>query len=190
MNSIRWPSTVYPRVCGGTGPVRAWIIPGIGLSPRVRGNHRGGCAQGRLRGSIPACAGEPSRSRSTSPASRVYPRVCGGTVSTPSSDVGRMGLSPRVRGNPRGQRRSAVRVRSIPACAGEPRNSPTPYPLVKVYPRVCGGTISRIHRIYARNGLSPRVRGNLGFDDPRGRLYRSIPACAGEPPTRGFLFST
>ena len=32
-------------------------------------------------------------------------------------------------------------------------------------------------------GLSPRVRGNLSGFLRRGRIDRSIPACAGEPPT-------
>ena len=29
---------VYPRVCGGTGRVTAFVVAGSGLSPRVRGN--------------------------------------------------------------------------------------------------------------------------------------------------------
>ena len=95
-----YPTRVYPRVCGGTG------LPGApgkflsGLSPRVRGN-QGYIVLGHFRrGSIPACAGEPSDGGSDTcpragsipacagepgfghhPAVRagVYPRVCGGT---------------------------------------------------------------------------------------------------------------
>ncbi len=73
---------VYPRVCGGTHPCQLFYQPGQGLSPRVRGNHRGGyqCLQaGR---SIPACAGEPAREGDTMTTEPVYPRVCGGTIST------------------------------------------------------------------------------------------------------------
>ena len=91
-------------------------------------------------GSIPACAGEPRCLRLLSDRPRVYPRVCGGTVSEASATVTARGLSPRVRGN---------RVRgvahpgdegSIPACAGEPGTRTTSRRRPRVYPRVCGGT--------------------------------------------------
>ena len=55
---------VYPRVCGGTvAATRANDSIG-GLSPRVRGNPRLRHWQVPSEGSIPACAGEPCRSRS------------------------------------------------------------------------------------------------------------------------------
>ena len=50
---------VYPRVCGGTTPVNAEIAAMLGLSPRVRGNRWRRCRRCGLKGSIPACAGEP-----------------------------------------------------------------------------------------------------------------------------------
>ena len=71
---------------------------------------------------------------------RVYPRVCGGTLVLAHTDLGIVGLSPRVRGNPDGQMLDVQVKRSIPACAGEP---PETYPeadVAPVYPRVCGGT--------------------------------------------------
>ncbi len=91
---------VYPRVCGGT-----WIGPnlaaqGRGLSPRVRGNRRNRKADCAGLGSIPACAGEPQRCRSCCTSTRVYPRVCGGTLPENLSSHPVAGLSPRVRGNP------------------------------------------------------------------------------------------
>ena len=102
----RW---VYPRVCGGTGhPRRAWG-PFPGLSPRVRGNPEGGRDVYAGRGSIPACAGEPSFRFSSRSFQGVYPRVCGGTAATFVFDSRTGGLSPRVRGNPR-RRSSASRL--------------------------------------------------------------------------------
>ena len=72
--------SVYPRVCGGTravGPAHELLQ---GLSPRVRGNlHRVGQPARRPR-SIPACAGEPCPIAPLPISSRVYPRVCGGTL--------------------------------------------------------------------------------------------------------------
>ena len=70
------------------------------------------------------------------------------------------GLSPRVRGNPRGTVRRVGVVRSIPACAGEPMRSRIGRKSASVYPRVCGGTISPYARLMEQEGLSPRVRGN------------------------------
>ena len=55
----RTSGRVYPRACGGTcrRPRRSDSPPG--LSPRVRGNLLGAAERRRLRGSIPARAGEP-----------------------------------------------------------------------------------------------------------------------------------
>ncbi len=87
--------------------------------------------------------------------------MCGGTggCALVKPPVG--GLSPRVRGN-RAQL-SAFRAvsRSIPACAGEPHHPGRGISLVKVYPRVCGGTVPATARWASAPG--------------------SIPACAGEP---------
>ena len=90
---------VYPRVCGGTLDVVAMRITDPGLSPRVRGNRRRGYQPVGQQGSIPACAGEPRTSTSLNPASRVYPRVCGGTNVSGLDPAHDGGLSPRVRGN-------------------------------------------------------------------------------------------
>ena len=53
-------TVVYPRVCGGTSTFGQLGIPVHGLSPRVRGNPRKEYPFNLCRGSIPACAGEPS----------------------------------------------------------------------------------------------------------------------------------
>ena len=71
---------------------------------------------------------------------RVYPRVCGGTISSRDWSSASRGLSPRVRGNLEMASIDSGLRRSIPACAGEPC-AVTPYwPELAVYPRVCGGT--------------------------------------------------
>ena len=168
-------------MCGGTATPRGRAEQGGGLSPRVRGNlvilPRTPC---RL-GSIPACAGEPA-SRALSGSRRgVYPRVCGGTSGSLAAGQREVGLSPRVRGN----RGRAVarwsRLRSIPACAGEPRAQRAPAPAHQVYPRVCGGTVRIASSHSSVSGLSPRVRGNRRRGRPSADRHGSIPACAGEP---------
>ena len=93
-----------------------------------------------------------------------------------------MGLSPRVRGNLQVRKVNDVYFGSIPACAGEPCRGLGMVRVDQVYPRVCGGTYGTVRYDPRIVGLSPRVRGNLYGGEERGGDYRSIPACAGEPP--------
>ena len=172
---------VYPRVCGGTLVEKHANRLGVGLSPRVRGNLQQDRILKHRTGSIPACAGEPNRHCRALPATRVYPRVCGGTRSSRKDEVRTGGLSPRVRGN-RDLRGTNYGVTgSIPACAGEPTADSTWDPNHKVYPRVCGGTSPYQVCRLPLEPLSPRVRGNQRQWRLQACRKRSIPACAGEP---------
>ena len=92
---------------------------------------------------------------------KVYPRVCGGTVDAAKKDGVYRGLSPRVRGNLVLESAGSGTMRSIPACAGEPRLDDVSHDEPEVYPRVCGGTNFGVFLIHLVQGLSPRVRGNL-----------------------------
>ena len=113
----------------------------------------------------------------------VYPRVCGGTLARTLQGRAFVGLSPRVRGNPGGFATHNMPGGSIPACAGEPRGAVPAVAAAEVYPRVCGGTGFHIPLNDPGQGLSPRVRGNLLARHFSVGQDRSIPACAGEPPT-------
>ena len=107
--------------------------------------------------------------------------MCGGTPSVARGPPFVLGLSPRVRGNRHLNVPASEHVRSIPACAGEPRVGQVSERDRPVYPRVCGGT-GHIHsggRL--PSGLSPRVRGNPSAVGGSLPCPRSIPACAGEP---------
>ena len=192
---------VYPRVCGGTLAVLGEPSTGIGLSPRVRGNHDYHHRHHRPARSIPACAGEPARAEGRRLLCGVYPRVCGGTPPRRNRRNPAQGLSPRVRGNPGRQptprvpggsipacagnpcgiNRRSAQSGSIPACAGEPYHRGYDRQLPAVYPRVCGGTNTDQTATNNVQGLSPRVRGNRAGALRLRRLRRSIPACAGEP---------
>ena len=135
---------VYPRVCGGT--VQTWLDfdAQLGLSPRVRGNPLDRYSPGAVRGSIPACAGEPGAAHLNSLRWKV--------------------LSPRVRGNPSAAASAAKNPRSIPACAGEPsRLKPSPLPHT-VYPRVCGGTWSISQVASAHDRSIPACAGEPHVD--------------------------
>ena len=155
------PAQVYPRVCGGTISGGKIPVIGEGLSPRVRGNRRRRGNRRPAQGSIPACAGEPYAPHPVGCDCGVYPRVCGGTLRLLSSWSRRLGLSPRVRGNPAPLPHAARPRRSIPACAGEPSGGNGGNGVPAVYPRVCGGTPRRTQPRLPAGGLSPRVRGNL-----------------------------
>ena len=157
---------------------------GRGLSPRVRGNLRNDIRSDTDGRSIPACAGEPSCDLSMKIAIRVYPRVCGGTRIFLDERHTNIGLSPRVRGNPRGSAPRTRRSGSIPACAGEPELEARIRWDGRVYPRVCGGTVRLRYGGEPEWGLSPRVRGNPYEDWEQPSDYGSIPACAGELQTR------
>ena len=159
---------VYPRVCGGTNRDTHILARLGGLSPRVRGNRPGYHLSGATIRSIPACAGEPRITPSVAMKAKVYPRVCGGTITMVSAACVFVGLSPRVRGNRRGRWESRPKSGSIPACAGEPMPRRSPCIRLPVYPRVCGGTFVVIPFAAIPLGLSPRVRGNRH----RGRHHR------------------
>ena len=171
-------------MCGGTSCRRFRYIDVTGLSPRVRGNQSApGCRSPAAR-SIPACAGEPPGASAPAVRAGVYPRVCGGTLDgVPIARIAR-GLSPRVRGNRVVSYIPADRLGSIPACAGEPDGGGGQPVGAGVYPRVCGGTQVTMPGDNMLGGLSPRVRGNLGWADAGLHEVRSIPACAGEPRNR------
>ena len=140
LRPLRLQQSVYPRACGGTAFVFATVLIGGGLSPRLRGNRQRGPGQHRLRGSIPAPAGEPSATRRPRLCLRVYPRACGGTTLLSCSSPPPRGLSPRLRGNLTMLTRASPITRSIPAPAGEPGIELLPAVRGAVYPRACGGT--------------------------------------------------
>ena len=97
-------------------------------------------------------------------------------------DTTHSGLSPRVRGNLVANGELEHVPGSIPACAGEPSPYSRRHRWQRVYPRVCGGTSVLIPPTRQVLGLSPRVRGNHQQFGNDLEDYRSIPACAGEPP--------
>ena len=169
---------------GGTPFQRLRVRHVEGLSPRVRGNlfsKESGRAWAR---SIPACTGEPVPVHRVPVTVMVYPRVYGGTTLPPHPHVGDRGLSPRVRGN-RGRGRGGRWANgSIPACTGEPLLAHGNDEVLKVYPRVYGGTAGSGARIPADKGLSPRVRGNRGCRQRGAIVTRVYPRVYGGTPCK------
>ena len=175
---------VYPRACGGTTPDNVYEILKKGLSPRMRGNRNKAPRCGAHDRSIPAHAGEPTGTTSAAQPIRVYPRACGGTLSGQAEKKYRKGLSPRMRGNPPASSGPRPGTGSIPAHAGEPRDSGQTILPVEVYPRACGGTAADELEKAEIKGLSPRMRGNPVHTLRQCVRPGSIPAHAGEPASR------
>ncbi|CAI8736319.1 protein of unknown function [Methylococcus capsulatus] len=176
--SLLW---VYPRVCGGALTSTPHVVWSRGLSPRVRGSRGFGHADKVLKGSIPACAGEPALRLRRGYRRWVYPRVCGGACAFCLHMSDSWGLSPRVRGSHLGAARDRAQLGSIPACAGEPVQLRCSSSQQAVYPRVCGGAVAWRNQAIGDEGLSPRVRGSLIMAKASVWVIGSIPACAGEP---------
>ena len=126
----------------------------------MRGNPDIDCRKLRLKGPIPACAGQPRGGRGGISLKRAYPRVCGATFFGLLSSFFRLGLSPRVRGNQVITNLPLNLDGPIPACAGQPAVVSMLFSLVRAYPRVCGATQTTGKVIPELKGLSPRVRGN------------------------------
>ena len=134
----RQPLPVYPRVGGATQSPGRPHQPGLGLSPRGRGNPGGRATMIVDRGSIPAWAGQPYKDRVRLGCLRVYPRVGGATWCAPRLFQPVFGLSPRGRGNLRRERRQIACTWSIPAWAGQPTLRLEWEWRCWVYPRVGG----------------------------------------------------
>ena len=149
---------VYPA-CAGEPRASYWRFCCIWSIPRVRGTAPAWVGDGGG-GSIPVVRGNQGWKRHVKETA---------------------GLSPRVRGNLIPTDAATCHARSIPACAGEPRQAVTESAGRQVYPRVCGGTWLPANLGNPSQGLSPRVRGNPAGIPGICRIRRSIPACAGEP---------
>ena len=129
---------VHPRVCGELTPRKAPISRCDGSSPRVRGTPASSARRQRVLRFIPACAGNSAMSRTARSASPVHPRVCGELELLAEGGLLQGGSSPRVRGTPRFFILPGLRLRFIPACAGNSPSRSTPWRRRSVHPRVCG----------------------------------------------------
>ena len=171
----------YPRMHGGTGCGQSGGNFFEGLSPHARGNRvRSSRLEARL-GPIPACTGEPSYVRRLIGAPGAYPRMHGGTGALAAGVTAEQGLSPHARGNHGLARAKAGAIGPIPACTGEPLCFARQRPARWAYPRMHGGTASRISLRIHHQGLSPHARGNLEVMVNRHVQPGPIPACTGEP---------
>ena len=134
---------------------------------------------------IPAHAGQTRRWHSDADSQSDHPRACGANAAIFCTVDGICGSSPRMRGKHVRNVETAVKVRIIPAHAGQTerlswRVNPRPD-----HPRACGANLP-MRRPWSRlNGSSPRMRGKLSHRPRLACPVRIIPAHAGQtqPPS-------
>ena len=132
---------------------------------------------------IPAHAGQTSHTRIASPACSDHPRACGANISPPSMGRPHPGSSPRMRGKLVTDANNAVRVRIIPAHAGQTDRKPHNNSSSTDHPRACGANSASPLRVIFAIGSSPRMRGKRRQKSCHTTPRRIIPAHAGQ--TRG-----
>ncbi len=93
------------------------------------------------------------------------------------------GSSPRARGTLGKYRLVNLVKRFIPACAGNTWPKATPASKNSVHPRVRGEHRQSMYRARSGGGSSPRARGTRRKGERFTRIFRFIPACAGNTQT-------
>ena len=166
-------------MCGEHFHYDAHVRAGVGSSPRVRGTPKPETIFCKLRGIIPACAGNTSSTTPSPRPNRDHPRVCGEHLDDKTLYARQQGSSPRVRGTPRPPSNALNPTGIIPACAGNTSRMQSRAQAPRDHPRVCGEHITYAVEGASSQGSSPRVRGTLivpcgGFSG-----VGIIPACAG-----------
>ncbi|EFH10695.1 hypothetical protein HMPREF0731_3080 [Pseudoroseomonas cervicalis ATCC 49957] len=91
---------------------------------------------------IPAPAGNTALGMPGTQATPVHPRACGEHSHGAPRQRRQSGSSPRLRGTQAPGRRRPVRIRFIPAPAGNTRCLQSPASTPAVHPRACGEHIS------------------------------------------------
>ena len=150
-----------------------------GSSPHVRGTPflRGASLiYGRF---IPACAGNTSKDLQGAAGCAVHPRMCGEHETGEGMPNSNSGSSPHVRGTQSVRTRNTLRLRFIPACAGNTIFIVSVASVRSVHPRMCGEHLAILLPLTPTNGSSPHVRGTRPFLEISTPQQRFIPACAG-----------
>ena len=156
-----------------------------GSSPRGRGTPGFRCiAKGCVR-FIPAWAGNAEQDNDHRNDQRVHPRVGGERVEATIEGLDIDGSSPRGRGTQRLAGLARIRLRFIPAWAGNAPAGSAPSRSTSVHPRVGGERASGHPICLPTTGSSPRGRGTRRENLPQVRDNRFIPAWAGNAVSAG-----
>ena len=170
---------VHPRACGEHDIVIQGSTVAAGPSPRLRGTRDLEAQVLAGERSIPAPAGNTDHSRVRQEEGTVHPRACGEHRNFPSARSRHVGPSPRLRGTREIVKHCPIRIRSIPAPAGNTRRASGTGCAQPVHPRACGEHLIPDDKIKGWIGPSPRLRGTPACASGSPAARRSIPAPAG-----------
>ena len=180
-----WLFPDHPRACGANVDGFPSKDANAGSSPRVRGKRPRRGILGRGQRIIPARAGQTPGPDENIKQLPDHPRACGANPPMMLRSCVGHGSSPRVRGKLRLQHSPKIRLRIIPARAGQTWVPMLPASDNPDHPRACGANFSQDAAGWARAGSSPRVRGKLPQQIHVGHGVRIIPARAGQTGRQG-----
>ncbi len=171
--------TVYPRWRGEHCSSCSITIKAGGLSPLARGTHFRRLQNARVRRFIPAGAGNTLLAFASSTLNSVYPRWRGEHAALRVHNLRVHGLSPLARGTHPHRWAVDIKIRFIPAGAGN--TSPVLFwsSGLTVYPRWRGEHAASTNTAASVFGLSPLARGTPQCQRLFSRRSRFIPAGAG-----------
>ena len=173
---------VHPRACGEHCLGRFRNYCGCGSSPRMRGTRDGEKKNDPGNRFIPAHAGNTQSIRPPLILMAVHPRACGEHSRRARIVIVSPGSSPRMRGTLLCRLWSLVKVRFIPAHAGNTSTPGFPFISTTVHPRACGEHNGQGNQRFVQAGSSPRMRGTRRRLVRCRQLWRFIPAHAGNTP--------
>ena len=171
--------TVHPRERGEHLAPTTAVASAAGSSPRARGTPGMSGSVVMASRFIPASAGNTNRSPSSAGCRSVHPRERGEHFLSISLVVLSIGSSPRARGTLTALARSALRLRFIPASAGNTSQQMAQVQMLSVHPRERGEHSFRATRTRSSTGSSPRARGTHDHALLPAAPARFIPASAG-----------
>ena len=176
--------TVHPRSCGEHVISFAKASRFCGSSPLVRGTLGFLDGQDHMQRFIPARAGNTHSVHPVTALRTVHPRSCGEHITFELHPGGFVGSSPLVRGTPQACLVCFNWIRFIPARAGNTADVGDFNSSFSVHPRSCGEHSDLCPIIPVPAGSSPLVRGTQRKGIHNEKLYRFIPARAGNTPQR------
>ena len=153
---------VHPRERGERKNKLSDLNDHLGSSPRARGTVLQEGAAGGLHRFIPASAGNGRARLGSGRWGSVHPRERGERASRAAIRASRCGSSPRARGTVLHVGSRAVRLRFIPASAGNGVRQLFQGRLKPVHPRERGERQYGVKQVTHQHGSSPRARGT-GF---------------------------
>ena len=155
----------------------------FGSSPRMRGKPRRPREDRQRRRIIPAHAGQTTHPTHPHHHRTDHPRACGANFERAKMKTRKSGSSPRMRGKRLRRLKNCMRLRIIPAHAGQTASHRGKRLDATDHPRACGANTIEFFAHEIEDGSSPRMRGKRRSISRPCLSVRIIPAHAGQTAT-------